>query len=247
MRISVSRVSTSRRRAFNALKNYFRREWEVEAVLNFDEVPPFIRRHLIQVYFSLLGASAFFALGFYTCPGRNSQILYTIFATFVSIFCFYKTAPWQEHRRVCLFLIGAFFGGASFAPWFTWFFSVDAGFVVASILGASAGFCCFLASSIWTKRFDLVYYIALLLCSPLVVVALVCASAALGGEASHWAFQLHAGLLWFMVYVAVYSQEVVLKARRGDVDYVKHAITLITDFPAVLFHVLKLLKRRTGY
>ncbi|KAL0425736.1 UNVERIFIED_CONTAM: Bax inhibitor 1 [Sesamum radiatum] len=238
--------SALRRRAVNASRNYLHREWDFQALLNFDEVPPFVRRHLVQVYLCLLGASVSFALGCYFCPDLTSERLFTIFATFVIIFCLCKTAPWQENRRVCLLLTGAFFGGASFAPWFTWLLGVDTGFVVASIWGACVGFGCFLASSMWTMRFDLVYYIALLLCSPLVLMGLLSASAVFGGDSAHWKFQLHAGLLWFMVYVAVYSQEVVQKARSGDVDYVKHAITLITDLPAVVVHVMRLLKRQIG-
>ncbi|KAK4411165.1 Bax inhibitor 1 [Sesamum angolense] len=191
--------SALRRRAVNASRNYLHREWDFQALLNFDEVPPFVRRHLVQVYLCLLGASVSFALGCYFCPDLTSERLFTIFATFVIIFCLCKTAPWQENRRVCLLLTGAFFGGASFAPWFTWLLGVDTG--------------------------------------PLVLMGLLSASAVFGGDSAHWKFQLHAGLLWFMVYVAVYSQEVVQKARSGDVDYVKHAITLITDLPAVVVHV----------
>lgn len=51
--------------------------------------------------------------------------------------------------------------------------------------------------------------------------------------------QIYAMLLWYMVYVAVYSQEVVVRARRGDADYVKHAVCLFTDFPAVVFTVIR--------
>lgn len=37
--------------------------------------------------------------------------------------------------------------------------------------------------------------------------------------------------------MAGYSQEVVVKARRGDEDHVKHAVCLFTDFPAFVIHV----------
>lgn len=41
--------------------------------------------------------------------------------------------------------------------------------------------------------------------------------------------------------MAAYSQEVVVKARRGDEDYVKHAICLYPDFPAFLANVSNML------
>ncbi|KAL6495340.1 Bax inhibitor 1 [Orobanche gracilis] len=50
---------------------------------------------------------------------------------------------------------------------------------------------------------------------------------------------MYALLLWYMVYVAAYSQVVLLKARRGEIDYVEHAVHLFTDFPFVLIHCLK--------
>ncbi|KAL6498849.1 Bax inhibitor 1 [Orobanche hederae] len=55
-------------------------------------------------------------------------------------------------------------------------------------------------------------------------------------------YQMYALLLWYMVYVAAYSQAVLLKARRGEIDYVEHAVRLFTDSPFVLIHCLKLMK-----
>ncbi|KAG8362623.1 hypothetical protein BUALT_BualtUnG0057300 [Buddleja alternifolia] len=54
-------------------------------------------------------------------------------------------------------------------------------------------------------------------------------------------WQLYPAILWFMAYVAAYSQEMVLKARGGDVNYVKHSITLFADFPAVVFHLCRIM------
>ncbi|KAI3444807.1 hypothetical protein Pfo_001472 [Paulownia fortunei] len=236
------RFSALRRRAVHAVRKYLRREWDGEALLNFDDVAPFIRRHLKQFYFSLLCASASSAFGSYLSLTGNIGSFFAVFGAFMSIVYFYFTAPWKENKRVCLLVLGAFFGGASIAPWFAWFLNIDPGFVVTSVLASSVGLGCFWAASKWTNRFDRVYYRALLLCSPLILICLLITSAVFGGDSTLWKFQLYAGLLWFMAYVAVYSQEVVLKARRGDGDYVKHAISLFTDFPAVAVHLITLMK-----
>ncbi|KAK6162683.1 hypothetical protein DH2020_002524 [Rehmannia glutinosa] len=44
---------------------------------------------------------------------------------------------------------------------------------------------------------------------------------------------------YYMGYVGIYSQEVKLKVRMGDNNYVKHAIRLFTDFPPVVFEAIK--------
>lgn len=41
------------------------------------------------------------------------------------------------------------------------------------------------------------------------------------------------------MYVVVYSQEMVVKVRKGDGDYVKHAVRFFTDFPPVVITVIR--------
>ncbi|KAK6162682.1 hypothetical protein DH2020_002523 [Rehmannia glutinosa] len=228
------RFSALRRGAVDAVKNYFRRDWDAEALLNMDHIPPFISRHLKKMYFSLLCVSTSSSLGSYFTG--NIGNLFAVLGAFMSIVFFYFVAPWKEKKRLCLLSVGAFFGGATVAPWFTLFLSVDAGFIVTSLLATSVGFGCYWASSKSTDRVDLLYFRAMLLYSPLVLICLLISSSVFGGDSAYWKYQLYVLLLWYMVYLAVYSQEVVLKARRGDSDYVKHAISFFTHFPAVVIH-----------
>ena len=50
--------------------------------------------------------------------------------------------------------------------------------------------------------------------------------------------QLYFGLLVFVGYIVVDTQEIIEKAHFGDLDYVKHALTLFTDFAAVFVRIL---------
>lgn len=50
--------------------------------------------------------------------------------------------------------------------------------------------------------------------------------------------QVYFGLLIFLGYMVYDTQEIIERAHRGDMDYIKHALTLFTDFVAVLVRIL---------
>ncbi|KAF8379759.1 hypothetical protein HHK36_029208 [Tetracentron sinense] len=45
-------------------------------------------------------------------------------------------------------------------------------------------------------------------------------------------------LLVFVGYMVVDTQDIIEKAHLGDLDYVKHALTLFTDFATVFVRIL---------
>jgi FtsH-binding integral membrane protein len=54
----------------------------------------------------------------------------------------------------------------------------------------------------------------------------------------YYYLQLYFGLLVFLGYMVFDTQEIIERAHHGDMDYIKHALTLFTDFVAVLVRVL---------
>jgi FtsH-binding integral membrane protein len=53
--------------------------------------------------------------------------------------------------------------------------------------------------------------------------------------------QLYFGLLVFVGFTVVDTQEIIEKAYHGDLDYVKHALLLFTDFIAVFVRILTIM------
>lgn len=53
-----------------------------------------------------------------------------------------------------------------------------------------------------------------------------------------YGLQLYFGLLVFLGYMVFDTQEIIERAHGGDMDYIKHALTLFTDFVAVLVRIL---------
>lgn len=81
----------------------------------------------MQFYFTLFCAAASSALGSYSSSTGIIGSYVSALGAFMSIISFYVTAPWKENKRFCLFISGAFFGGASVAPWFILLPYVDSG------------------------------------------------------------------------------------------------------------------------
>lgn len=50
----------------------------------------------------------------------------------------------------------------------------------------------------------------------------------------------------FVGYIVVDTQEIVERAHLGDMDYVKHALTLFTDFAAIFVRILIIVVSSTG-
>ena len=55
--------------------------------------------------------------------------------------------------------------------------------------------------------------------------------------------QVYFGLLIFLGYMVYDTQEIIERAHHGDMDYIKHALTLFTDFVAVLVRILVIMVR----
>ncbi|MBA0652106.1 hypothetical protein Goklo_019387 [Gossypium klotzschianum] len=57
---------------------------------------------------------------------------------------------------------------------------------------------------------------------------------------------IYLGLLVFVGYMIVDTQDIIEKAHLGDLDYVKHALTLFTDFVAVFVRILIIMLKNSA-
>lgn len=57
---------------------------------------------------------------------------------------------------------------------------------------------------------------------------------------------MYFGLLVFVGYVIVDTQVIIEMAHFGDLDYVKHSLTLFTDLAAIFVRILIIMVSRTG-
>ncbi|KAG8476846.1 hypothetical protein CXB51_030431 [Gossypium anomalum] len=94
------------------------------------------------------------------------------------------------------------------------------------ICGNSIGLCMFFRSCYVSKatRVPLPWWLALIWCVR--------------------ASLIYLGLLVFVGYMIVDTQDIIEKAHLGDLDYVKHSLTLFTDFVAVFVRILIIMLRR---
>ncbi|MEJ1872745.1 Bax inhibitor-1 family protein, partial [Escherichia coli] len=72
------------------------------------------------------------------------------------------------------------------------------------------------------------------------------ASSIFGGSVALFKFELYFGLLVFVGYMVVDTQDIIEKAHLGDLDYVKHALTLFTDFIAVFVRILIIMLKNSA-
>ncbi|KAF3947228.1 hypothetical protein CMV_026611, partial [Castanea mollissima] len=71
------------------------------------------------------------------------------------------------------------------------------------------------------------------------------ASAIFGGSTAIFKFELYFGLLLFIGFIVVDTQDIIEKAHSGDMDYVNHAMLLFTDFVAVFVRILVIMLKNS--
>ncbi|GFZ01101.1 BAX inhibitor 1 [Actinidia rufa] len=110
--------------------------------------------------------------------------------------------------------------------------------LVSAFVGCAVAFGCFSMAAMLARRREYLYLGGLLSSGLFILFWLQFASSVFGGSASLFKFELYFGLLVFVGYIVVDTQDIIEKAHFGDLDYVKHALTLFTDFAAVFVRIL---------
>ncbi|XP_062027017.1 bax inhibitor 1-like [Rosa rugosa] len=215
-----------------------RNRWTYDSLKNFRQISPVVQNHLKLVYLTLCCALVGAAAGAYLHLIWNIGGLLTTLATVGCTIWLLSTPPYEEKKRVSLLMAAATFQGATVGPLIDLAINMNPSILISAFGGTALAFGCFSAAAMLAKRREFLYLGGLLSSGVSILLWLRFASAIFGGSASLFEFELYFGLMIFVGYMVVDTQEMIERAHLGDLDYVKHALTLFTDFIAVFVRIL---------
>ena len=123
-------------------------------------------------------------------------------------------------------MASAVFEGASVGPLIDLAIQIDPSVLVAAFVGTAIAFACFSGAAMLARRREYLYLGGLLSSGVSILMWLHFASSVFGGSTTLFMFEIYFGLLVFVGYMVVDTQDIIEKAHLGDLDYVKHALTL---------------------
>ncbi|KAL7596008.1 hypothetical protein Lser_V15G30645 [Lactuca serriola] len=220
--------------------------WTYDSLKNFRQISPLVQTHLKQVYLSLCCALMASAVGAYLHILWNIGGLLTTFGTLGCMFWLLATPQYQEQKRVSLLMASSLLQGASIGPLIDLAIEFDPSILVSAFMGTAIAFACFSGAAMLARRREYLYLGGLLSSGVSILFWLHFASSIFGGSVALFKFELYFGLLVFVGYMVVDTQDIIEKAHLGDLDYVKHALTLFTDFIAVFVRILIIMLKNSA-
>ncbi|XP_077244842.1 bax inhibitor 1-like [Tasmannia lanceolata] len=222
------------------------RSWSSDSLKNFRQISPVVQNHLKKVYLTLCCALVASGVGVFLHILWNIGGFLTTVGCMGSIIWLLSTSPYQERKRVGLLMATSLFEGASVGPLIDLVIQFDPRILVSAFVGTAVAFGCFSAAATVAKRREYLYLGGLLSSGLSILFWLQFASSIFGGSTAMFKFELYFGLLVFLGYMVVDTQEIIEKAHHGDLDYVKHSLTLFTDFVAVFVRILIIMTKNAS-
>ncbi|KAH7514252.1 hypothetical protein FEM48_Zijuj11G0069000 [Ziziphus jujuba var. spinosa] len=192
----------------------------------------------LQVYLTLFCTLVASAVGAYLHLLWNIGGVLTTIGSLGCIVWLLATKTYEEQKRVALLMAAAVLEGASVGPLIQLAVEIDPSILISAFVGTALAFGCFSLAAILAERREYLYLSGLLSSGLSMLLWLHFASSLFGGSTAIFKFELYFGLLVFVGYMVVDTQDIIEKAHYGDLDYVKHALTLFTDFVAVFIRIL---------
>ncbi|KAK7262166.1 hypothetical protein RJT34_29727 [Clitoria ternatea] len=223
-----------------------RSRWSYDTLKNFREISPPVQSHIKRVYFTLCCAVVCAAVGAFLHVLWNIGGFLTTVASLGTMIWLLSTPPFQEQKRVSLLMASAMLQGASFGPLIDLAIAVDPSLIFSAFVATSLAFACFSAAALVARRREYLYLGGLLSSGLSILMWLHFASSIFGGSIAFFKFELYFGLLVFIGYVVVDTQEIIERAHFGDLDYVKHALTLFTDLAAIFVRILIIMLKNSA-
>lgn len=232
--------------AFASLFQSSGKGWSHDSLKNFRQISPAVQSHLKNVYLSLCCALMASAGGAYLHLMLNIGGLLTTIACIGSIVWLLSIPPHEEQKRFGLLMAAALFEGACIGPLIEAAIKVDPSIVISAFVGSALAFACFSGAAMLARRREYLYLGGLLSSGLSMLMWLHFASAVFGGSAAIFKFEIYFGLLVFIGYVVVDTQEIIELAHQGDMDYVKHSLNLFTDFVAIFVRILIIMLKNSA-
>ncbi|KAL9671014.1 hypothetical protein QQ045_008577 [Rhodiola kirilowii] len=215
-----------------------RNAWSFDALKNFHQISPFVQNHLKQVYLTLCCALVATACGSYLHLLWNIGGIITTIMSLVSLNFIFVTPVYEERKRLGLLMSSALLQGASLGPLIELALDFDPSLLIGALVGSALAFGCFSAAAMLSRRREYLYLTGLLSSGLSILMWLHFGSAIFGGSLALFKFELYFGLVLFVGYTVVDTQHIIEMAHLGDLDYVKHAVMLFTDFVALFVRIL---------
>ncbi|TKY55499.1 Bax inhibitor 1 [Spatholobus suberectus] len=223
-----------------------RSRWSYDTLKNFREISPLVQNHIKRVYFTLCCAVVAAAVGAFLHVLWNVGGFLTTVASIGSMAWLLSIPPFEERKRVSLLMASALFQGASIGPLIDLAIVIDPSLILSAFVATSLAFACFSATALVARRREYLYLGGLLSSGLSILMWLHFASSLFGGSIALFRFELYFGLLVFVGYVIVDTQEIIERAHFGDLDYVKHALTLFTDLAAIFVRILIIMLKNSS-
>ncbi|KAH0899241.1 hypothetical protein HID58_048809 [Brassica napus] len=233
------------------------RSWSYDSLKNLRQISPSVQNHLKRVYLTLCCALVASAFGAYLHVLWNIGGILTTIGCFGSMIWLLSCPPYEQQKRLSLLFLSAVLEGASVGPLIKVAVDFDPSILITAFVGTAIAFICFSGAAMLARRREYLYLGGLLSSGLSMLMWLQFASSIFGGSASIFKFeiphidmdlvvQLYFGLLIFVGYMVVDTQDIIEKAHLGDMDYVKHSLTLFTDFVAVFVRVLIIMLKNSA-
>ncbi|KAK7309076.1 hypothetical protein RJT34_05525 [Clitoria ternatea] len=223
-----------------------RNRWNYDTLKNFRQISPSVQNHLKQVYFTLCFAVIAAAVGAYLHVLFNIGGFLTTLACVGTSVWLLSTPPFEERKRVTLLMSSSLFQGASIGPLIDLAIQIDPSLIISAFVATSLAFACFSGAALVARRREYLYLGGLVSSGLSILLWLHFASSIFGGSTAIFKFELYFGLLVFVGYIVVDTQEIVERAHLGDLDYVKHALNLFTDLAAIFVRILVIMLKNSA-
>ncbi|KAK7330821.1 hypothetical protein VNO77_25025 [Canavalia gladiata] len=232
--------------AFFGSQSSSRSRWSYDTLKNSRQISPLVQSHITRVYVTLCCAVIAAAFGAFLHVLWNIGGFLTTLASLGTVIWLLSTPSFQEQKRVSLMMASAAFLGASIGPLIDLAIAIDPSIIFSAFVGTSLAFACFSAAALVARRREYLYLGGFLSSGLSILMWLHFASSVFGGSVALFKFDLYFGLLVFVGYVVVDTQEIIEMAHFGDLDYVKHALILFTDLAAIFVRILSIMLKNAA-